>query len=592
MLIKTLSTEQLDRMRERFNRLYGPQRAAQCIDRLVAMTGRYGVGYGRLPQTALWDEKTAVLITYADTVQRDGERPLVTLSRFAERHFEGLFSTVHILPFSPWSSDDGFSVIDYRQVKSDYGKWDHIGELGKRFDLMFDLVLNHVSRKSNWFKNYITGVAPYRDYFIEASPETDLSAVVRPRNLPLLTAVRTDGTEKHLWTTFSDDQIDLNFANPDVLFEFFDILLFYIANGAKIIRLDAIAYLWKQPGTSCIHLEQTHEVVKLMRDLLDMASPGVILLTETNVPHQENISYFGNGDEARMVYQFSLPPLLLHALRTGNAQHLTAWAETVCETPPGCTWFNFTASHDGIGVRPLAGLIPGTDLAALAEQVKKLGGQVSTKRNSDGSESPYELNITYFDVMGGDEHQLARFLCSQTVALGLKGVPALYFHSLTATPNDQEGFKETGRARSLNRKKWNADELETLLNGKNTSAKVFSELRRRLKIRRQHPAFHPDAAQRVLNLGDDLFAFVRTAPGGEAVVCISNFSTRPEGERPRESAAVTAGSGNIRKEIRIDERIPELNTATPCSDLLGGTRYNGTGKLISLEPYQTVWLTT
>ncbi|MGE4488872.1 MAG: alpha-amylase family glycosyl hydrolase, partial [Kiritimatiellales bacterium] len=296
MLIKTLSTELLERMRGRFNRLYGPQQADRCVERLVTMTGRYGVGYGAAPQTGLWDEKTAVLITYADTVKRDRERPLVTLRLFAEKYFEGVFSTIHILPFSPWSSDDGFSVIDYRQVSSDYGKWEHVRDLSRRFDLMFDLVLNHVSRKSSWFKNYTAGVAPYSSYFIETDPATDLSAVVRPRSLPLLTSVRWNGTEKHLWTTFSDDQIDLNFANPDVLFEFLDILLFYISNGAKVIRLDAIAYLWKQRGTSCIHLEQTHEVVKLMRDLLDMAAPNVILLTETNVPHRENISYFGNGD--------------------------------------------------------------------------------------------------------------------------------------------------------------------------------------------------------------------------------------------------------------------------------------------------------
>jgi len=573
MLIKTISSDRLSAMRNHFNRLYGPQRAGQCIERLVAMTGRYGIGYGDESADTLWDEKTAVLITYADTLRRDGEAPLVTLRHFAEKHFKGVLSTLHILPFSPWSSDDGFSVIDYRQVSPDYGTWRHIGELGKQFDLMFDLVLNHVSRKSNWFKNYIAGVQPYSDYFIEADPKADLSAVVRPRNLPLLTAVHWNGTEKHLWTTFSDDQIDLNFANPDVLFEFLDILLFYIANGSKIIRLDAIAYLWKQPGTSCIHLEQTHEVVKLMRDLLDMIAPGVILLTETNVPHEENISYFGTGDEARMVYQFSLPPLLLHALQTGTAEHLTQWAKTVCTTPDGCTWFNFTASHDGIGMRPLAGLVPNTELTALAKKVKALGGQVSTKRNSDGSESPYELNITYFDAMGGDDHQVERFLCSQTVLLGLKGVPGIYFHSLTATPNDQEGFKATGRARSLNRKKWNADELETLLTQKNQSSQVFAEYSRRLKIRRKHPAFHPDATQRILDLGDDLFAFVRTATSGETVVCISSFS-------------------NVRKDVPLDGQVPELDGPAPCTDLLSGARISGANKLLSLNPFQTVWLIT
>jgi sucrose phosphorylase len=573
MLIKSLSKEPLERMRGRFNRLYGRQRADRCIERLVTMIGRYGVGYNVAPNEPTWSEDTTVLITYADTVRKDGEAPLTTLNRFAEAHLETLFSTVHILPFYPWSSDDGFSVIDYRQVNSEYGTWNHVQELNSHFDLMFDLVLNHVSSKSSWFKNYIAEVAPYRDYFIEADPETDLSAVVRPRSLPLLTPFRVDGKTKHLWTTFSDDQIDLNFATSDVLFEFLDILLLYIANGAKIIRLDAIAFLWKQPGTSCIHLEQTHEVVKLMRDLLDMIAPGVILLTETNVPHAENISYFGNGDEARMVYNFPLPPLLLHALHNGTSDYLVPWAQSVSETPDGCTWFNFTASHDGIGVRPLTGLVPDNELAALVDKVKELGGEVSTKRNADGTDSPYELNITYFDALGGDEHHIARFLCSQTVMLGLKGVPAFYFHSLTATPNDHAGVKETGRARSINRRKWDAGELENLLNEPSgTTAQVFKELSHRIAVRRKHAAFHPDAAQRVLELADGLFGFVRTAEGHPPVVCISSFS-------------------NVRKEVHLDHRIAELDSAAPCTDLLSGRRHNGADKLITLDPYQTVWLT-
>lgn len=572
MLIKSLSKEPLEHMRSRFNRLYGMRRADRCIERLVTMIGRYGVGFGNVSDKSVWDERTTVLITYADTVRRSNEKPLATLHHFADTHFETLFSTIHILPFYPWSSDDGFSVIDYRQVNNDYGTWKHIQELSRRFDLMFDLVLNHVSSESSWFKYYVAEVAPYRDYFIESDPSADLSAVVRPRSLPLLTKFPVDGKTKHLWTTFSEDQIDLNFANPDVLFEFLDILLFYIANGAKIIRLDAIAYLWKQPGTSCIHLEQTHEVVKLMRNLLDMIAPDVIILTETNVPHKENISYFGNSDEARMVYNFSLPPLLLHALHNGTTEYLTPWAESVCETPDGCTWFNFTASHDGIGVRPLTGLVPDDELTALVEKVKDLGGHVSTKRNSDGTDSPYELNITYFDALGGDDHQAARFLCSQTVMLGLKGVPAFYFHSLTATPNDYDGVEETGRTRSINRKKWDVDQLEGLLNSRNTTSQVFKELSRIIIVRRKHGAFHPDAAQRVLHLENDLFGFVRTADGHSPITCISNFS-------------------NVRKEIHLGKKITELDGTAPCTDLLSGTRYNGADKVLTLDPYQTVWLT-
>jgi glycosidase len=571
-MIKNMSSDILERMHERFNRLYGRRRADQCIDRLAAMIGRYGVGYNHLEPAARWDEKRVALITYADMVQCEGERPLVTLKNFADRHLCDVVDTLHILPFCPWSSDDGFSVIDYRQVNPDAGRWQDVQALGDNFHLMFDLVLNHCSRRSEWFRDYVAGVAPYRDYFIEMDPETDLSAVMRPRNTPVLTAVHKDMGEASVWTTFSPDQVDLNFANPDVLFEFFDILFLYLSKGARIIRLDAIAYLWKQLGTSCIHLEQTHEVVKLMRDLLDMIAIDAVLLTETNVPHKENISYFGHSDEAHMVYQFSLPPLLLHALTTGHAAFLAEWAQTVSICPEECTYLNFTASHDGIGVRPLTGLIPDEELDALVEHVKTQGGAVSTKRNSDGTDSPYELNITYFDALGGDDHQIDRFLCSQTIMLGLKGVPAIYFHSLSATPNDPDGVEATGRARSINRKKWDLGELENELNGSGTSARVFSEYRRRIQIRTQHVAFHPDSHQRIIDLGNGLFGFMRVVVGGEIIACSSNIS-------------------NDRKTVVIDHRFPECDTPRPLVDLLSGARTSGADKQIVLDPYQTVWLT-
>lgn len=572
-MIKNMSTELLEQMRERLNRLYGKQCADQSIERLAAMVGRYGIGYNTPSSTPRWNEKRVLLITYADMLQRQNEPPLQTLKAFSDYYLGHVIDSIHILPFCPWSSDDGFSIIDYRKVSPAAGKWEDIQALGTNFNLMFDLVLNHCSRWSDWFRNYVAGIAPYRDYFIEIDPDTDLSSVTRPRSTPLLTAIHKDMGESHVWTTFSSDQADLNFANPDVLFEFLDILMFYISKGARIIRLDAIAYLWKQPGTSCIHLEQTHEVVKLMRNLLDMIAPDVVLLTETNVPHEENISYFGNGDEAHMVYQFSLPPLLLYALTTGNSSYLTEWAKTVSTCPEHCTYLNFTASHDGIGVRPLAGLIPDSEFDTLVEHVKAQKGLVSTKRNSDGTDSPYELNITYFDAMGGDEHQIDRFLCSQTVMLGLKGVPAIYFHSLTATPNDLDGVDSSNRARSINRKKWDINELEYELDTDSITAKVFREYCRRIKIRTRQKAFHPDAAQRVVDLENGLFGIVRTSKSKkQTILCISNMTSE-------------------KKTALINDQFPKLDTPQPITDLLSGARSSGTDKQIELDPYQTVWLT-
>jgi sucrose phosphorylase len=237
-----------------------------------------------------------------------------------------------------------------------------------------------VSSKSSWFQNYLKGEGEGNDFFIEESADTDLSQVIRPRNTPLLTRFDTKNGIKNVWTTFSDDQIDLNFGNPEVLYKFLQILYTYINKGAHIIRLDAIAFLWKKVGTTCLHLKQTHEVGKLMRNFVDLTAPDVIILTETNVPNKENISYFGNNDEAHMVYQFSLPPLLLHALNSGNSFYLSKWATSIPELNKDCTYFNFTSSHDGIGVRPLEGLLPDDEKKQLYNDVKLSGGLISTKK--------------------------------------------------------------------------------------------------------------------------------------------------------------------------------------------------------------------
>ena len=480
-----------------------------------------------------WDQTDAVLITYGDQVSHPGEAPLETQRRFLlDRQLSDVLSTVHILPFFPYSSDDGFSVIDYRQVDLTLGDWSHVAALGNDFDLMFDLVINHCSQHSEWFRKYLAGEEPYTSYFIEVDSGEDVSLVTRPRSHPLLTPFETSRGTRHVWTTFSDDQIDLNFASPPMLGEMIDILLFYLQQGARIIRLDAIAYLWKELGTSCIHLPQTHEVVKLMRTIVDAVAPGTILLTETNVPHEENVSYYGNGDEAQMVYQFSLAPLLAEAIQTGDATLLNRWLADLGPTPPGTTVFNFTASHDGIGVRPLEGIMPKDRFGRFIDAIRKRGGHVSMKRNTDGTESPYELNIAYFDAVADPDasepgDQVRRFLASQAVMLSLKGIPGIYFHSLVGTPNNHEGVRETGRARTINRKKFEREELEATLDRQESrQAQVLEGYRHLLEIRRQQPAFHPDADQRVIETDErGLVAFVReTTDSPQRLLVLANLA--------------------------------------------------------------------
>ncbi|MDD2236959.1 MAG: alpha-amylase family glycosyl hydrolase, partial [Kiritimatiellae bacterium] len=422
-----------------------------------------------------------------------------------------------------------------------------------------------------WFHDFVRGVAPYRDYFIAVDPGADLSGVTRPRDLPLLTPVSTGRGEYHLWTTFSSDQLDLNYANPDVLFDMLDVLFQYIVQGASFIRMDAIAYLWKEIGTTCIHLPQTHQVVKLFRDVVDMIAPHVVLLTETNVPHVENVSYFGEGDEARMVYQFALPPLLLHTLIAEDAGPLTDWAAALQPPPEGCAFLNFTASHDGIGVRPLEGLLDAARIEALIQHAENRGGKVSRKQNSDGSKSAYELNITYYNALGtsdDDPHRDARFLCSQLIAMSLQGVPAVYFNSLLAAPNDDALVEATGRARSINRHKWTPDEILHALN--NGSHPVFTRYIQALRIRRCQPAFSPQSPQQVLAPAPGVFALLRGEPGPGAVLCIFNVTSR---------SRVLPPFSRMAPAYHVESAV----------DLLSGKTL-GAGQSVRLAPFQVRWL--
>lgn len=520
---------------KRLDFLYGSDSSSALLAEIKNLIEKYRYEIleslpGRKPLT----QNDVILITYGDVIlpQNGKTSRLQTLAEFLTNRLGDTINSVHILPFFPSSSDQGFSVVDYKKVRDDLGQWDDIENLARDYRVMADLVINHTSRFSDWFENYQISEEPGRDYFIEIDPSTDLSKVIRPRSSPLLTAVKTSDGLKYVWTTFSDDQIDLDFSNPDVLLEFIDIFLFYLSKGIKMVRLDAIAYLWKKAGTNSIHLEETHQVVKLFRDIVDHIDPDVTLITETNVPFDENVSYFGDGDEAHMVYQFSLPPLLLHAILTENSEYLSRWADDLPEPPQGCTYFNFTASHDGIGVRPLEGLVPDKEFNYLVKGMKDRGGFISYKKNSDGTQSPYELNITFYDAFAepgqkDTELQVKRYLCSQIIMLSLKGVPGIYFHNLTATRNYINGVAETGVKRDINRKKWQKEELDAYLESSvNTGHRVLNEYRRILQIRKQHSAFSPQAGQEVFDLGDDYFAICRRSEEeNESILCISNITS-------------------------------------------------------------------
>jgi len=560
--------KEIDAIKGLLKRIYGEgheniafQKILKLIERFPFKQKTEGKNY--------FSQNDVVLITYGDSLNKEGEVPLSTLCNFADNYLKGIFSTIHILPFFPFSSDDGFSVIDFYSVNPELGFWKDIKKLSISFKLMFDLVLNHISSKSSWFNKYLDDEKGYEGFCIEVDPSTDLSDVVRPRSLPLLTKFKkSSGKTIHVWTTFSSDQIDLNYKSPDVLEKMIEVLLFYVKNGAKVIRLDAIAYLWKETGTNCIHLSQAHDVVKLFRMVLDLIAPEVVLITETNVPHEENISYFGDGkDEAQMVYNFTLPPLLFYSFAIGDSKILSDWAKGLKLKSSNNTFFNFTASHDGIGVRPLEGILPNKEIDRLVEIVRKNGGYVSFKKNSDGTESPYEMNITYVDALIANEKKMGanRFLASQAIQLALPGVPAVYIHSILGSRNWREGVRHTNRNRTINREKLQIEEvLSQLKNPESFRSGIFSSYINLIKVRKRQRSFHPNASFEVLDIKPEIFAIVRYC-NDQTIYSFTNISSK-----------------------HVFLSLSDKGVPSEMKDLLTGKMFNTDSFL--LNPYQYVWL--
>ncbi|NAS11989.1 alpha-amylase family glycosyl hydrolase [Poritiphilus flavus] len=514
-------------MKELIERLY-PDQLDSVLEGISRLLDKYGFRAAEDGRYRGLTHKDAILITYGDAIQQEGENPLYTLKRFSSRYLKGRINTVHLLPCFPYTSDDGFSVTDYYQIDPGLGNWKDIEALKRHFDLMFDAVVNHISQGSDWFQGFLKGEEAYRDYFIEADPDEDHSQVVRPRALPLLHEFDKQGEAVHIWTTFSRDQVDLNYANYKVFLHVLDVLLFYVSQGARFIRLDAIAFLWKKAGTSCIHLEETHLVIQAYREVLDSIEGETFLITETNVPHKENISYFGNGtNEAHMVYNFTLPPLLALAIHKQDPADLINWAGSLDLPGDKVCFFNFTASHDGVGVRPLQGIVPQEEINFLAEKAIAHGGFVSYKDNGDGTRSPYELNCNYMDLLTHATEPLdlrvRRFLLSQSVMLCMPGVPGVYYHSLLGSENDRDAALDSRINRRINRAKLQFDELEQELQGNDTvRVKVFEQYSKMLEKRTEEPLFHPAAGANYSQSGNVLC--IERTDGDNVLYGLHNFS--------------------------------------------------------------------
>lgn len=524
----------------------------------------------------LWDERNVVMITYGNSILEDDDKPLKTLHKFLKNHIGETISAVHILPFFPYSSDDGFAVIDYLQVDENLGDWGDVEAIAGDYRLMGDLVINHGSSKSKWFQQFLSDKAPGKDYFYTADPASDLGDVVRPRSHPLLTPFRTAAGDRHVWSTFGPDQLDFDFSNPDVLLEFVTIIAEYIAHGVRIFRLDAVAFLWKKIGTPSINLDETHEVIRLLRTLMDHHEEALVIITETNIPNHENLTYFGNQNEAHIIYNFSLPPLLVHALLTGDTLYLKRLTRSNPPALTGCTYFNFTASHDGIGLRPAEGVLPQGEVDHMLSAIQRFGGRLSMRRAPGGMEKPYEMNISFFEAMQGtlngpDKFQIERFMAAMAVMLALEGIPGIYIHSLLATPNGYEEVNMTGQNRSINRRRLQYDDIDAKLKDPNTiEAQVFRQFMGLIDIRKQQQAFHPNAVQFTLTLPEGLFGIWRQSiDRKQSIFAVTNMTNSPKNLALADINLISGDSWH---------------------DLISGASLSDIEADMELAPYQTVWI--
>ena len=526
-----------------------------------------------------WSENTILLITYADSISRGlSGKTLNDFGKFYKKYLEKFINSIHFLPFFPSSGDGGFSVKNHHDVDKAYGTWEDIQSLSKKANIMTDLVLNHSSSKGDWYKNFLDDKDPGKNYFYVVDKNYDCSKVVRPRDHDLLTEIELQNKKKFLWCTFSHDQIDLNFKNPDVLLEFIKLIIKLSSYGIKIFRLDAVAFIWKQPGTTCLNLSQTHEIIKLLRDIVDQLDKNLIIVTETNLPKQENLSYFGKNDEAHWIYNFSLPPLIVNTFLFEDSVALTKWSMKMPPAQLGNAYLNFIASHDGIGMRPAEGVLSDKEIKKMLQRLKKNGSKFSMRKLSNNEEKVYEANISLFNALQFTDSDLKgkfalkRFIAAHCIILAIEGVPAFYFNSLFATKNDEETFANTGVKRNLNRYKWHYSTLVDLIKTNNTIEKNCYEIFKKLiSIRKIQPAFHPNATQFTLNLDKNIFAVWRQSRDRkQSIFALTNVSS---------------------KTIKFNTNKINLIDDEQWFDLLSQETKITDDQYVKLMPFQSLWIT-
>ncbi len=517
-------------------------------------------------------EKTSLIICYGDSIYSNKKNSISLFKTFFQKKLKKYFNMIHFLPFYPSSSDSGFSVKDHYKIDNKLGNWSDIKKISKSNDIMADIVINHASARGLWFRNFLKNKKPGRNYFLTIDSRFNTSKVIRPRDHKLLKKINIFNKKEYLWRTFSADQLDLNFKNPSVLLRFIKIMIYLINHGVTVFRLDAIAYLWKESGTKCINLKQTHQIIKLLRTICSSLNVETIIITETNLPEKENLSYFGKNDEANWIYNFTLPPLLIHAFLFENSSYLNQWSKKLPVTKNGNSYLNFISSHDGIGIRPTEGIFNQKILSSFLKRLKKNGSKFSYRKVKNKSKKVYEANITVFDALKKSNYDskgkffLERYVSAHSIMISFEGIPAVYFNSLFGKSNDEDKYIITGNKRDVNRYKWSYKNISKKLDNKYSKQNIFyQKISNLLSVRRKQKAFHPNASRYNINLGSKIFSFKRISINKkQTIICITSLSSKIQ-------------------RVRLNKIYHNWNN-------LIGSKIEIKNKLLILKPFETIWL--
>ncbi|WP_010632780.1 sucrose phosphorylase [Sporolactobacillus vineae] len=427
-------------------------------------------------------QNKVMLITYPDSLGKN----LAELNEILDTYLKGVIGGIHLLPFFPSSGDRGFAPECYNKVDPKFGGWEEIEKISDRYYMMYDFMINHISRKSSYFKDFQQkkDTSKYKDLFIrynkfwpDGEPtREDISRIYKRKpRAPYTEIIFKDGSKEKLWCTFNEQQVDLN-VQSDTTKQFIkENLSFLAGKGASIIRLDAFAYAIKKIGTNCFFVEpDIWHTLELAKDMLSPYNVAVLPEIHEHYTIQEKIAHKGY-----YVYDFALPMLLLHAIYSGKADHLAYWFK-ICPRKQ----FTTLDTHDGIGVVDVRGLLTDEEIEETKESLYKKGANVKKVYSSAAYNNLdiYQINCTYFSALGNNDQA---YLLARAVQCFAPGIPQVYYVGLLAGENDIDLLEATKEGRNINRHYYTKQEIAEVV-----QRPVVKKLFRLLKFRNEFPAFN------------------------------------------------------------------------------------------------------